>query len=245
VEGLVPPKGPGAGRILNDAKMAPSDAPFLFSARDQIEFLLQGLIIGFSIAAPVGPIGILCIRRTLAQGRLIGFLSGLGAATADMFYGAIAAFGLTAVQDLLVGQQTWLRPAGGLFLIYLGIRTMLSRPAKNAAQVRPGGRLGVYLSTLGLTLTNPATIFSFTFIFAGLQLGAGAGPIGAGLLVAGVFAGSAAWWLTLSSVVGLFRERFTPRHMLWVNQLAGLGIALFGAAIMASVLIETWKTAAA
>lgn len=205
-----------------------------------MDFLIKGLVIGFSIAAPVGPIGVLCIRRTLAEGRLIGFLSGLGAATADMFYGAVAAFGLTAVQQMLVGQQIWLRPIGGLFLIYLGVKTMLSRPAEDPAQVRRGGRLGAYLSTLGLTLTNPATIFSFTFIFAGLQLGAEGGMAGAALLVAGVFIGSAAWWLGLSTIVGLFRERFGPQHMLWVNRLAGSFIALFGVAILIAVLHELW-----
>ncbi len=205
-----------------------------------MEFLLQGLLIGFSIAAPVGPIGILCIRRTLAEGRLIGFLSGLGAATADMLYGAVAAFGLTAVQELLVGQGFWLRPIGGLFLVYLGVRTMLSRPAEDPAQVRRGGRLGAYLSTLGLTLTNPATIFSFTFIFVGLQIGVDGGLTGAALLVAGVFIGSAAWWLTLSTIVGLFRERFGPQQMLWVNRLAGSIIALFGLVILAAVLRENW-----
>src|SRR5512140_969762 len=94
-----------------------------------LEFLLKGFAIGFAIAAPVGPIGVLCIRRTLAEGRLVGFLSGLGAATADMSYGAVAAFGLTAVQDGLVRQQFWLHVVGGLFLLYLGMRTFLARPA--------------------------------------------------------------------------------------------------------------------
>jgi threonine/homoserine/homoserine lactone efflux protein len=116
---------------------------------------------------------------------------------------------------------------------------MLARPAEKPAQVRRGGRLGAYLSTLGLTLTNPATIFSFTFIFAGLQIGAVGGLGGAALLVAGVFAGSAAWWLTLSTLVGLFRERFSPKHMLWVNRLAGSAIALFGGAILARVFLSS------
>lgn len=200
-------------------------------------FLIKGLLIGFAIAAPVGPIGVLCIRRTLAQGRLIGFLTGLGAATADMSYGAVAAFSLTVVQDLLIGQKFWLHLVGGLFLLYLGFTTFIARPAErdNARQAR--GRWSAYLSTLGLTLTNPATIISFTFIFAGLQLGLSGGDLlDAGILVAGVFAGSAAWWFTLSGLVSLLRERFTPHWMVWLNRLAGAVIFGLG---LAALLIKT------
>ena len=199
-----------------------------------LPILLQGWMLGFAIAAPVGPIGVLCIRRTLADGRLIGFLSGLGAATADMFYGAVAAFGLTAVQSLLVRQQTWLQTLGGLFLLYLGFRTFLSAPEDHAAAVRgKPGALAAYLTTLGLTLTNPATILSFTFIFAGFRIGqASGGFLAAAVLVLGVFLGSASWWLLLSSLVGLFRERFTPAWMLWVNRFAGVLIAAFGVAAL-------------
>lgn len=203
-------------------------------------FFFKGLVIGFAIAAPVGPIGVLCIRRTLADGRLIGFLSGLGAASADMFYGAVAAFGLTAVQSILIGGQFWLHLLGGLFLIYLGIRTFFAR---SYAQSKPTeqtgaaetkrGWLSAYLSTLGLTLTNPATIISFTVIFAGLRLTETHGNyLSAGLLATGVFLGSAAWWLTLSGIVGLFREKFTPAWMVWVNRLAGTIILGFGLAAL-------------
>ncbi len=197
--------------------------------------LIQGFLIGFAIAAPVGPIGVLCIRRTLADGRLTGFLSGLGAASADMCYGAVAAFGITALRDFLTNQQFWLRLLGGLFLIYLGIRAFLSKPAPNVAGAKGNrGLLGAYLSTLGLTLTNPATIISFTFIFAGLRLGqASSGFLNAAQLVAGVFLGSTAWWLTLSGLVGLLRERFSARWMAWVNRIAGVILCAFGAAALA------------
>ena len=193
-------------------------------------FLLKGFVIGFAIAAPVGPIGVLCIRRTLADGRLTGFISGLGAATADMCYGAVAAFGLTVIQDLLVGMQFWLHLLGGIFLLYLGIRTFLARPAEKEAAVRTNrGKLSAYFSTFGLTLTNPATILSFTVIFTGLRLGETHGDyFSAGSLVLGVFFGSAAWWLTLSGIVGIFREKFTTSWMIWVNRLAGSIIAVFG-----------------
>lgn len=199
-----------------------------------LPYLLRGWLIGIAIAAPVGPIGVLCIRRTLSNGRLIGFLSGLGAATADMFYGTIAAFGITAVQNLLLRQQTWLRLVGGLFLLYLGIRTFISRPSlPSAAGSAPQGRLAAYLSTLGLTLTNPATILSFAVIFAGLRLAeTGGNYADAAWLVAGVFIGSATWWLTLSGIVGLFRERLTAAGMLWINRAAGIVIASFGVAAL-------------
>lgn len=200
---------------------------------------LHGLAIGFSIAAPVGPIGVLCIRRTLADGRLVGLLSGLGAATADAVYGAVAAFGLGLVGRLLVDQQGPLRLVGGLFLCYLGLRTFRApvqgvlssqlAPARSAPFARAGGAAGVYLSTLFLTLTNPMSILSFAAIFAGLGLAAtGSGPLPGAVLVAGVFAGSAAWWLLLSSLVGLVRHRLGTDSLRWINRLSGLVIVGFG-----------------
>ena len=202
-----------------------------------MQIFLKGLLLGFSIAAPVGPIGVLCIRRTLAEGRLIGFLSGLGAATADMLYGAIAAFGLSALQALLVGQANWLRIFGGIFLVYLGAKTFLSKPAEQAAGVSRGGIFGAYLSTFLLTLTNPMTILSFIAIFAGLQVGASiAGYLSPILLVAGVFCGSAAWWLTLSFLVGQVRGLLEAGWMIWVNRISGVVILSFG---FAALLIKT------
>jgi threonine/homoserine/homoserine lactone efflux protein len=202
-----------------------------------LTIFLQGLLLGFSIAAPVGPIGVLCIRRTLAEGRLVGFLSGLGAATADMFFGAIAAFGLTALSDILVGQKLWLGLIGGLFLVYLGVKTFLTKPADTAASAKGTGLLGAYLSTLALTLTNPVTILAFTGMFIGMQFNlSGSGSVPAATLVLGVFLGSAAWWLTLSWLVGILREKFTTAWMQWVNRLSGAIIFAFGVA----VLVSTW-----
>ena len=190
---------------------------------------LRGLIIGFSIAAPVGPIGVLCIRRTLAEGRLTGFLSGMGAASADMFYGVVAAFGLTVVQELLIGQSTWLQVVGGVFLLYLGLKTFFSKPSKKAAESRSGGLFDAYLTTFFLTITNPLTILSFIAIFAGLRLGEIDGNyLSASFMVLGVFLGSATWWLTLSTGVSLLREKFTPALLTWVNRLAGVIIFVFG-----------------
>jgi threonine/homoserine/homoserine lactone efflux protein len=187
---------------------------------------LRALIIGISIAAPVGPIGVLCIRRTLANGRLAGFASGMGAASADMVYGAIAAFGLTAITGLLVENAFWLRIVGGVFLLFLGMRTFLEKPSDTPAQASQGGLLSMYTSTFFLTITNPMTILSFAAIFAGTMLGDTTGsPL---IMVVGVFVGSAAWWLTLSFVVGVLRDRLTQAHMAWINRISGVIIIAFG-----------------
>ncbi|HVO41767.1 MAG TPA: LysE family transporter [Aggregatilineales bacterium] len=190
---------------------------------------LRGLILGFSIAAPVGPIGVLVIRRTLANGRLVGLFSGLGAATADMIYGAIAAFGVAIIAHLLMSLNAALHLVGGLFLCYLGFRIFVSRPAEKPAEVTGRGLAGAYGSTLLLTLTNPATILSFAAIFMGLGVSAGGGDtLSTALLVAGVASGSALWWFTLSGVTNLFRTRLTPAILMWVNRVSGTIILIFG-----------------
>ncbi len=199
-------------------------------------FFLRGLVIGFSIAAPVGPIGALCIRRTLAYGRATGFVSGVGAATADAIHGGIAAFGLTALSAFLIGQSGWLRAIGGLFLVYLAIRTFVALPRAAAASPSARGLAGAYASTFALTLANPATILSFLGVFAGLGLAAGAGGASAVALVLGVFAGSAAWWLTLALGVGIFRDRLDASGLRWVNRASGVVIAAFGVAALVSLL---------
>ena len=199
-------------------------------------FLARGLVLGFSIAAPVGPIGVLCIRRTLAEGRAVGLASGLGAAAADGVYGALAAFGLTALTGLLVGQQLWIRLVGGAFLLYLGITTFLARPAEQAARASGVGLASAFGSTFALTLTNPMTILSFVAAFAGLGLAGGASsPADAVALVTGVVLGSGAWWLLLSGLVSSLRERFDARRMRWVNRLSGAVIAGFGVLALAGL----------
>lgn len=201
----------------------------VFPATHMIENLpifFRGFLIGISIAAPVGPIGVLCIRRTLTEGKLKGFLSGMGAASADMVYGAVAAFGIKIVTNILVDNAFWLQLIGGCFLLYLGIKTFLEKPADHAAQIKQSGYFGAYLSTFFLTITNPITILSFAAIFAGTMFtGKTVSPI---LLVAGVFAGSATWWLALSFGVGMMRNRLNIVHMTWINRISGVIIAVFG-----------------
>lgn len=189
----------------------------------------QGLLIGFSIAAPVGPIGALCIRRTLADGRAAGLATGLGAASADAVFGSIAAFGLAFISGFMISQQTWIRLIGGLFLCYLGLRTLLARPSGMVAAAGGNGLFGAYASTFFLTLTNPASIVMFSAVFAGLGLASGSGDfITAAMLVLGVFMGSAFWWLLLSGGVNLLRSRFDVRALMWVNRVSGIIIVGFG-----------------
>jgi threonine/homoserine/homoserine lactone efflux protein len=199
----------------------------------EIAFLVKGLVVGFSIAAPVGPIGVLCVRRSLAWGRAAGLVSGMGAATADGLYGAVAAFGLTSISAFLLAHQTWFSLVGGVLLLALGARTLLSRPADPGNGAKRESPLEMYGSTFLLTLCNPVTILMFAAIFAGLGIAASARSIGsAALLTGGVFLGSALWWVILSGLVGATRSRFNPASLLWVNRLAGAVIAGFGVAAL-------------
>ena len=200
-------------------------------------YLLKGLLIGFAIAAPVGPIGVLCIQRTLMRGRIYGFLSGLGAATADAVYGSIAAFGLTIISSFLVQQQVWFRLVGGIFLCFLGSRTILSKRMMASPSGNPRGLLNAYGSTFFLTLTNPVTILAFAAIFAGLGLVNASGDyFSAGMTVLGVFLGSSAWWLILSTITSLLRDRISTIGLTWVNRISGCIILAFGVAALIGVV---------
>jgi threonine/homoserine/homoserine lactone efflux protein len=213
-----------------------------------LPFAGQGFALGLAIAAPVGPIGVLCIRRTLADGRLIGFVTGLGAATADAFYGAIAAFGVSIIPLLLSEARIWVHLLGALFIAWLGVRTMLAKPVAPTAATAdakaanpPPARLplrlaSAWLTTLGLTLTNPTTIISFAALFAGIGLASASAPFAvAGATVTGVFTGSAFWWLILSSAVSLARGRMTAGAMRWINR--GSGLSLLGFAVYAALTL--------
>ncbi len=197
---------------------------------------LRGLVIGLSVAATIGPMAVLCMRRTLAHGRVAGLVTGLGVATADGLYGAVAGFGLTVISDLLLAERLWLRLIGGLFLCYLGLKTVRAAPATRAAAVGGTTVAAVYFSALGLTLTNPLTILSFAAIFAGLGAATERAYGAAVPLVAGVFLGSALWWVILTGVVGALRGRITPGALRWVNRASGAIILSFGLVALLSVL---------
>lgn len=201
-------------------------------------FALKGFGLGLALAAPVGPIGLLCLRRSLHDGFRAGFVTGCGAATADGFYALTAILGLTAVSALLLAQQDLLSLLGGLFLAWLGLRTFLARPAERAAQRADSGRLlGQFAGTFLLTLANPLTIVTFLALFGGLGLvGAQAGGTAGLVLVAGVFAGSLAWWGFLAGTAALLRERLGPTLLLWINRLSGLLLLAFAAWMLARLL---------
>ncbi len=201
-----------------------------------IDFLARGLIVGFTIAAAVGPISLLTIRRTLAHGRVYGLASGLGVALADASYGGVAAFGLSAATALLVGIRPALALVGGVFLVILAVRTIRTpAPTREAAVTERPGLLGAFLSIYGLTMTNPMTILSFAGIFAGLGLSGGTAAEAA-LLTLGVFLGSGAWWLGLTAVVARVRSRLTPAVLVWINRVSGTVLLAFGIVAIAVAL---------
>jgi threonine/homoserine/homoserine lactone efflux protein len=196
---------------------------------------IRGLALGFTIAATVGPITMLTIRRTLASGWAVGFASGLGVATADATYAAVAAFGITAVSDVLVSVARPLALVGGAFLVYLGIRTMRSVPVDPRAAdptARRPGLLGAYLSILGLTLTNPLTILSFAAFF--VAFGVRGSTLDAAVLVTGVGAGSVLWWIVLTATLSAIRGRLTLRALRWANVISGFVVTVFGVLAIAS-----------
>ncbi len=198
---------------------------------------LKGLAFGFILAATVGPMWVLCFRRTVAYGPLAGLASGMGIAVADGIYGAVAAFGLTAVSAFLLEHELWLGLGGAAFLLWLGAKTLLAAPqatdAANLERLSPGA---AFASTLGLTLTNPPTILAFVAIFAGLGLASSDDYAAAGLIVLGVFLGSAAWWIFLAAAAGRLRGRIGPRLLRGINAASGLAILGFAAWQLARLL---------
>ena len=195
----------------------------------------KGLLFGFLLAATVGPMWVLCFRRTIAQGALAGFVSGMGIAVADGLYGAVAAFGLTAISGFLLRYTYWIGLVGGVFLVYLGIATLLSQPKPDASIPDSAGMLQNFLSTLGLTLANPPTILAFAAIFAGLGLVSNDYGTAA-LVVLGVFLGSASWWVVLAAGAGWLRDRIGPALFRAINVVSGLSILAIAAWQLAAVL---------
>lgn len=199
----------------------------------------RGLMMGLAVAAPVGPIGLLCIQRTLQDGRVYGLATGLGAATADALYGLVAAFGLTFIASFFLDHQAWIAFIGGLYLCFLGLRIILTSPPTTTGTRERSGLLQAYGTTFVLTLTNPLTILSFVAIFAGLGLAQAAKNYQAAtIMVLGVFCGSAAWWLMLSGAVSLVRYRMNVQAMIWVNRISGGIIIAFGISALGRLAFE-------
>lgn len=206
-------------------------------------FLLKGVLVGIIIAVPAGPVGVLCIRRTIFHGRLAGFVSGLGAATADAVFGFVAAFGLTFVADLLLDYQEWLRVAGAGFLFCVGVSALGANPlASTQSQRDPEGLVADYASTFALTITNPITILAFLAIFAGIGFGGGEATLGrAAILVLGVWLGSLLWWAGLAFGAGMLRLSFDRDHLIWINRGSGGILLLSGAALLGSVVVHHFR----
>ncbi len=205
-----------------------------------IALFFKGIAVGFLVSTPVGPIAVLCIQRTLNQGKIHGMVSGLGAATADVIYSLIAVFGLTFITNFLIKEQIWLRLGGGIFLCYMGLRVFRSKPVQQAVSGNNISYIGNYVSAFFLTLANPATFLAFAAIFAGLRLVSAVGHyVSAGLLITGVFIGSGLWWFTLSGVTGIFLEKLGYSKLASLNKISGIIIAGFGLFILLS--LEIWK----
>jgi threonine/homoserine/homoserine lactone efflux protein len=200
-----------------------------------LSLLARAIGLGFTIAAAVGPISLLTIRRTLAHGQLYGLVSGLGVALADATYAGIAAFGLTAVTSVLVGGRVALGVIGGAVLVWLGARTVVSRPSAAATDATRPGLVAALASIYALTMTNPMTILSFAALFAALGVSSGR-LADAVALTLGVLIGSALWWLVLTTVVGRLRSRVTTRGLTWVNRISGALILAFGIAAILAVV---------
>jgi threonine/homoserine/homoserine lactone efflux protein len=203
--------------------------------------LLRGFALGFAIAAAPGPIFFLCLRRTLVQGWLNGLFSGFGVATADGFYAAVGVFGVGAITTVLTGERRWLALAGGVLLVALGARILLDRPRATESATPNSGRNGAglawaYLSTLGLTITNPATIVSFAALAATLGAVSSGGYLRPALLVVGVLLGSVTWWCVLAALAAGLRARITPRVVRGISTASGLAIVALGLAALVSSL---------
>jgi threonine/homoserine/homoserine lactone efflux protein len=204
---------------------------------DTTFFFLKGIAVGFVIAAPVGPVGMMCIHRTITDGKLFGFVTGLGAAIADTLYGCIAAFGLGFLAAELINYQMPLRGFGGVVLCVIGIRALSNRRTPNPAAPKRDQLFRIFVSTFFITVTNPLTILSFVAIFAAIGIAEVREQMGWGIaLVAGVFIGSAAWWALLTSIAGIFHKRLDDTTAIWVGRFSGVVILGFGLVLLASLI---------
>lgn len=208
---------------------------------DILVLILSGLLIGVAVAAPIGPVNLICIRRTLKYGMLNGFVSGAGAAVGDGVFAIVAAFGVTAVISFVAAYSGWLQLIGGVFLLGLGVRTWFDHP--HLDDKLPEGSLGDLLPVISvtffLTITNPATMLGFVAIFGGVAdftIGT-EDYMRASILVASVIGGSVLWWAAITGFVSLFRDRMTDTGLAILNKVSAVIIVLFGAGILARLLL--------
>jgi threonine/homoserine/homoserine lactone efflux protein len=203
-----------------------------------LEYIWKGIVVGLSASIPLGPIGVLCIQRTLNKGRVSGFVSGFGAAAADGLFAIIAGFGISIIIDSVVEYQLYLKAAGGIILFVMGIRLLYANPAidlRRQLKKKKKGLFGDFLSIFILTISNPIGVFVFIAVFAGFDLVVKDSTASVLVLVAGVLLGAALWWFALSGFVSLFRHKFRLRKLLLVNRIAGVLVIAFGLLVVVSI----------
>jgi len=198
-----------------------------------LELLYRGVLAGLAISAPVGPVNVLCISRTLSKGRAAGLTSGLGAAVADTVYGGVAGFSISFVIQFLLREEFWIRLCGGALLICIGILYYFKKPQSLAEERRVGSAHSDFISAFLLNLTNPTTILSFLAVLAALGMGHHRARWLTVLLIAGIFGGAMLWWIVVTVTASRFRDRFNDRAMLWMNRIAGMAIGGFGIVTLA------------
>ncbi|MFA5119779.1 LysE family translocator [Zavarzinia sp.] len=202
----------------------------------EIESFVRALIVGYVVAAPVGPVNLVCIHRTLHVSRVNGFMAGVGGAIADGLFAVIAAFGLTAISDWMLSHDAWMRLFGGIFLIGLGVRTFFTEPHDRSLKADEGGIPHAMAGTFLLTVSNPITILGFATVFASTGLAGDGTFVHAVFTVAGVFSGSVLWWLTLAFLVGLLRGKLEQRGLQTINRISGFAIGCFGIWALVSLI---------
>jgi len=206
-----------------------------------VEFIIKGLIIGFLASIPLGPVGVLCIQRTINKGRIHGVVSGMGAATIDSFFALVAALGLTYIINFIEEQHFFIQLIGGGILIFLGAKIFNTNPIKQIRRHRrkKNKLIEDYFSILFLTLSNPLAVFLFVAAFAGIGIVSNeSSSFNSMLVVVGVFSGAMVWWSSLTFFVDLFRKKFRLKQLWWINKIAGILIIVFGIAAMISVFFK-------
>ena len=221
----------------------------LKSGFDPILLGLEGAAIGFLIALPIGPAGILCVQRAISHGAIAGYVSGVGAAIGDAIFGGVAAFGLTYVAEFITRNEIWIRAIGGVLLVWMGWSYYRQRP-RNIGDPVAADRAHPYLtylhymtSTFFITVFNPVTVMAFGAVFAGRGLSnVGNDPVAAWILVAGVLLGAFAWWVTLVLIASAARNWFIGGGLIWLNRIAGALLGGFGLLAAGSTLPVNWTS---
>jgi threonine/homoserine/homoserine lactone efflux protein len=199
---------------------------------------IQGIITGLTLAVPVGPISLLCIQRSVADGRLHGIISGIGVASADSFYAAVSFLGLTFISGLIIAQQYLFRFLAGIVLIFIGIRVFLSVPANASAQTGHETYLKDYLSMAAITIANPLTLIFFMLIVPGFGIVIHGNSILSAIeFVGGLFLGSTVWWIILCGSVGTVRTHISGENLRLINRVSGILISCFGAGMLLLLVI--------